>query len=94
MTGHVHAHRNDGEEVMPAAFLDRILNGESAVTVGDGPDGVSAAGARRPTFLDAEIRMPSCVQAVAACFLLFSPVFNRLRKHCRHGQSHRGPGSG
>ena len=52
MTGHVHVHRNDGEEVMPAAFLDRILNGESAVAVGDdpGPGGVLSAGARRPAF--------------------------------------------
>lgn len=35
MTGHVHAHRNDGEEVMPAAFLDRILNGEISFYCGD-----------------------------------------------------------
>ena len=43
MTGNVHAHRNDGEEAMPAAFLGRTQNGESTVAVGDGPGGVSAA---------------------------------------------------
>ena len=72
MTGHVHVHRNDGEEVMPAAFWDYILNGESAVAVGDGPGGVSAAGARCPAFPRAENRIPSCIPAPAACFLLFS----------------------
>ena len=91
MTGNVHAHRNGGEEAMPAAFLDRTLNGESTVAVGDGPGGVSAAGAKRPAFLSAEFRIPSCTQAPV---VMFSPVFNRLRKHCRHGRLHRGPGPG
>ena len=43
-----------------------------AVTVGDGAGGVLAPGARHPAFPGAEFRIPSYIQAPAACFLLFS----------------------